>query len=90
MQVAQMYGIITATQMLKILLESMPFGTDEIQIPKVRYITSLVILLWSLEVEIEEHFVNVDTGCYIKKHDYDERSAFCVQTQEVASINRIG
>ena len=40
-------------------------------------------------VEVEEHFANVDTGCYIKKHGYNELSAFCVQTQEVASVSRI-
>jgi len=37
-------------------------------------------------VEIEEHFANVDTGCYIKKHGYNELSAFCVETQEVVSV----
>jgi serine/threonine protein phosphatase 1 len=40
-------------------------------------------------VEIQEHFANVDTGCYIKKHGYNELSAFCVQTQEVVSVSRI-
>jgi serine/threonine protein phosphatase 1 len=41
-------------------------------------------------VEIEEHFANVDTGCYIKKHGYNELSAFCVETQEVVSVSRVG
>ena len=41
-------------------------------------------------VEIEEHFTNVDTGCYIKKHGYNELSAFCVETQEVVSVSRVG
>ena len=40
-------------------------------------------------VEIEEHFANVDTGCYIKKHGYNELSAFCVETQEVVSVSRV-
>ena len=40
-------------------------------------------------VEIEEHFTNVDTGCYIKKHGYNELSAFCVETQEVVSVSRV-
>ena len=41
-------------------------------------------------VEVEEHFANVDTGCYIKKHGYNELSAFCVATQEVVSVSRVG
>jgi len=41
-------------------------------------------------VEIEEHFANVDTGCYIKKHGYNTLSAFCVETQEVVSVSRVG
>ncbi len=40
-------------------------------------------------VEIEENYANVDTGCYIKKHGYNELSAFCVQTQEVVSVSRV-
>jgi serine/threonine protein phosphatase 1 len=40
-------------------------------------------------VEIEEHFANVDTGCYIKKHGYNTLSAFCVETQEVVSVSRV-
>lgn len=40
-------------------------------------------------VEIEEHFANVDTGCYIKRHGYNTLSAFCVQTQEVVSVSRV-
>jgi len=40
-------------------------------------------------VEIEEHFANVDTGCYIKKHGYNELSAFCIETQEVVSVSRV-
>ena len=39
-------------------------------------------------VEIEDNYANVDTGCYIKKHGYNELSAFCVQTQEVVSVSR--
>jgi len=40
-------------------------------------------------VEIEEHFANVDTGCYIKKHGYNELSAFCVETQEIVNVSRV-
>jgi hypothetical protein len=40
-------------------------------------------------VEIEDNYTNVDTGCYIKKHGYNELSAFCVQSGEVISIQRI-
>lgn len=40
-------------------------------------------------VEIEEHFVNVDTGCYIKKHGYNTLSAYCVESGEVISISRL-
>ena len=40
-------------------------------------------------VEIEEHFVNVDTGCYIKKWGYNTLSAYCVESGEVVSIERV-
>ena len=40
-------------------------------------------------VEIEDHYVNVDTGCYIKKHGYNELSAYSVETQEVVSVSRV-
>lgn len=40
-------------------------------------------------VEIEDDYVNVDTGCYIKKHGYNMLSAFCLETQEVVSVCRI-
>jgi len=40
-------------------------------------------------VEVAEYFANVDTGCYIKKHGYNELSAFCVETQEVVSVSRV-
>ena len=40
-------------------------------------------------VEIEKHFANVDTGCYIKKHGYNELSAFCIETQEVVNVSRV-
>jgi len=40
-------------------------------------------------VEVEDHYVNVDTGCYIKKHGYNTLSAFCVQSCEVISISRV-
>ncbi|MEA3228971.1 MAG: metallophosphoesterase [Campylobacterota bacterium] len=40
-------------------------------------------------VEIEESFVNVDTGCYIKKHGYNILSAYCVESGEIVSVNRV-
>ena len=40
-------------------------------------------------VDIQEHYVNVDTGCYIKKHGFNELSAYCVQSGEVVSVYRI-
>lgn len=33
--------------------------------------------------EIKEHFVNVDTGCYMGKNGYNQLSAYCVETGEV-------
>jgi len=41
-------------------------------------------------VEIEDNYVNVDTGCYIKKHGYNELSAYCVENGEVISVSRVG
>lgn len=40
-------------------------------------------------VEIEDHFANVDTGCYMKRYGYGELSAFCVETQEVVNVRRV-
>jgi len=40
-------------------------------------------------VEIEEHFTNVDTGCYIKKWGYNTLSAFCVESGEVIDVPRV-
>jgi serine/threonine protein phosphatase 1 len=40
-------------------------------------------------VEIEEHFVNVDTGCYIKKWGYNTLSAYCVESGEVVNMQRV-
>jgi len=39
--------------------------------------------------KIEEHYANIDTGCYVKKDGYGMLSAFCVETQEVVSVNRV-
>lgn len=39
-------------------------------------------------VEIEECFVNVDTGCYMNEYGYGELSAYCVETGEVVKVNR--
>jgi hypothetical protein len=40
-------------------------------------------------VEIEDSYVNVDTGCYINRHGYAELSAYCVESGEVVSVRRI-
>jgi serine/threonine protein phosphatase 1 len=40
-------------------------------------------------VEIEDDYVNVDTGCYINKHGYNELSAYCVENGEVISVSRV-
>lgn len=39
-------------------------------------------------VEIQPHYVNVDTGCYLNRYGYSELSAYCVETGEVVSVNR--
>ncbi len=39
-------------------------------------------------VEMQENYANIDTGCYVKKHGYGTLSAFCVETQEVVSVQR--
>lgn len=38
--------------------------------------------------KIEEHYANIDTGCYVKKDGYGMLSAFCVEMQEVVSVQR--
>ncbi len=40
-------------------------------------------------VEIEDSYVNVDTGCYINQHGYAELSAYCVESSEVVSVYRV-
>lgn len=43
-------------------------------------------------VKVREHFVNVDTGCYIEEEDgfgMGRLSAYCVETGEVISVERI-
>lgn len=35
------------------------------------------------EVQIKEHYVNVDTGCYYIEQGYGKLSAYCVETGEV-------
>ena len=39
-------------------------------------------------VEIEQNYVNIDTGCYKNIYGYGELSAYCVETGEVVSVNR--
>ena len=38
--------------------------------------------------EVEEGYVNVDTGCYRNAYGYGEHSAYCVETGEVVKVNR--
>jgi serine/threonine protein phosphatase 1 len=41
-------------------------------------------------VDIEDHYINVDTGCYIKrKKGYGLLSAYCVETEEVFSASEL-
>ncbi len=37
-------------------------------------------------VKIREHYVNVDTGCYMARNSYRMLSAYCVETGEVVSV----
>ncbi len=39
-------------------------------------------------VEIEQDYVNVDTGCHANVYGFGELSAYCVETGEVLSVNR--
>jgi len=39
-------------------------------------------------VDIEENYVNVDTGCYMNEYGYGELSAYCVETGKVVKVNR--
>lgn len=39
---------------------------------------------------VREHFVNVDTGCYIGKNGYNRLSAYCVETGEVIEQENVG
>ena len=39
-------------------------------------------------IEIKEHYVNVDTGCYSDEPEYGDLSAYCVETGEVMSVFR--
>ena len=39
-------------------------------------------------IEIEEHYVNVDAGCYANTYGFGELSAYCVETGEVIKVNR--
>jgi serine/threonine protein phosphatase 1 len=33
-----------------------------------------------------EHFVNIDTGCYMREGGYNQLSAYCIETGEVISV----
>ena len=39
-------------------------------------------------VDLKEHYINLDTGCYINDGDHGRLSAFCIESQEVVSIRR--
>ncbi|MBU0632161.1 metallophosphoesterase [bacterium] len=39
--------------------------------------------------EVEENYVNVDTGCYVHKHGYGQLSAYCVENGEIIRVHRI-
>ncbi len=36
-------------------------------------------------VDVQSHYVNVDTGCYMDEEGYNQLSAYCVETGEVVS-----
>ena len=43
-------------------------------------------------VKVREHFVNVDTGCYINSEDgfgMGRLSAYCVEMGEVISVEKL-
>jgi len=39
--------------------------------------------------DVEKHYVNVDTGCYMHTYGYSELSAYCVENGEVISVQRV-
>ncbi len=40
-------------------------------------------------VEVQPHFVNVDTGCYLGRDGYGQLSAYCVETGETVSVSYV-
>ena len=40
-------------------------------------------------VEVEDHYVNVDTGCYMHTYGYSQLSAYCVESGETISEQRV-
>ena len=38
-------------------------------------------------IDTSKHFINVDTGCYMKEDGYGKLSAYCIQTNEIISEN---
>ena len=42
------------------------------------------------EAEVQSHYVNVDTGCYVGRNGYNKLSAYCVETGEVVSVESVG
>lgn len=41
-------------------------------------------------VDVQPHYVNVDTGCYKEEEGYHRLSAYCVETGTVVSVERRG
>ncbi len=40
------------------------------------------------EVDINKHYIDVDTGCHYKDKGYGRLSAYCIQTKEVLSVKK--
>ncbi len=39
--------------------------------------------------DVQEHYVNVDTGCYMGRNGYNQLSAYCVEIGEVVSMEYV-
>ncbi|NOR57946.1 MAG: hypothetical protein GQ474_05420, partial [Sulfurimonas sp.] len=40
-------------------------------------------------VDVEDHYVNVDTGCYMHTYGYSQLSTYCVESGETISVQRV-
>lgn len=38
---------------------------------------------------LHKNYINVDTGCYMKKEGYSKLTAYCIETGEILSVNNI-